>query len=131
MPQPFDFDIRDKVRPKGIREQKIEEMLEEKRFEESLKNTFRCKPIPSKVLEPQYEKINTRNLKRRQKVKEDCIEITKQREAPFSFWNRDKEKMLRKVDSEAALNEECRRASFKANPIPKACSVLIYHQKVE
>lgn len=39
--------------------------------------------------------------------------------------------MLKKVDSETALNDECNRASFKANPIPKACSVLIYKQKIE
>ncbi len=29
------------------------------------------------------------------------------------------------------LNQECQRKDFKANPIPKACSVLIYDQKVE
>jgi hypothetical protein len=36
----------------------------------------------------------TANEKRREKVKQECVEITKSREAPFSFWTRDKEKMM-------------------------------------
>ena len=31
VPQPFKFDIRDKVRPKTIRERKVEEMVEEQK----------------------------------------------------------------------------------------------------
>ncbi len=38
---------------------------------------------------------------------------------------------MRKSGSEAGLNVECQRKSFKANPIPKACSVLIYDKKME
>ncbi len=34
MPQPFAFDIRDKVRPKSIRERKVEMMIEGKKQEE-------------------------------------------------------------------------------------------------
>lgn len=30
-----------------------------------------------------------------------------------------------------AVNPECRRPDFRANPIPKSCSVLIYNQKIE
>lgn len=52
VPEPFDFDIRETTRPKTIREQKIEEMIEEKRWEDSCKNTIKSRPIPSKVLEP-------------------------------------------------------------------------------
>lgn len=79
------------------------------------------------MLQPRYEQIVSANERRRQKVKMECIEITKEREAPFSFWNIDKEKMMQKSDSAAALNQECTRAQFKANPIPKACTVLIYN----
>lgn len=52
MPRPFGFDVRDKVRAKTIRERKVEEMVTEKQVEEemALKTTFRCKPIPSRVL---------------------------------------------------------------------------------
>jgi len=77
VPQPFQFDIRDKVRPKTIREQKIDEMVEQKRVEEQVGHTFRCKPIPAHVLKPRYEQIMTANEKRRQKVKMECLEITK------------------------------------------------------
>lgn len=136
VPQPFQFDIREKVRPKTIRERKVEQMMEEKQQEEQehLNQTFRSKPIPPKVLKPQYEKINTANENRRNKVRQECVEITKQREAPFSFWERDKEKMMRRAETETSLlglNQECLRKEFKANPIPKACSVLIYDQKIE
>ena len=34
IPKPFGFDISDKVRPKTIRERKVENMIEEKKFEE-------------------------------------------------------------------------------------------------
>jgi hypothetical protein len=34
VPKPFAFDIRDKVRPKTIRERKVENMIEEKKYEE-------------------------------------------------------------------------------------------------
>lgn len=133
VPKPFGFDIRDKVRPKSIRERKVENMVEEKKYEEDqlLSHTFRCKPIPPEVLQPRYHQIMQFNEDRRAKVKQDCIEITKQREAPFSFWNRDKAKMMQKSESEAGLNAECKRADFKANPIPKACSVLIYNQNLQ
>lgn len=51
---------------------------------------------------------------------------------PFSFWDREKEKIaLRRSGTEVdGLNIECQRATFKANPIPKACSVLIYDKKM-
>jgi len=56
VPKPFGFDIRDKVRPKTIRERKVENMVEEKKYEEEqmLRHTFRCKPIPPEVLQPRY-----------------------------------------------------------------------------
>jgi len=34
VPKPFKFDIRDKVRPKTIRERKVDEMVMEKKIEE-------------------------------------------------------------------------------------------------
>ena len=46
VPEPFAFDLREHVRPKSIREQKIEQMIEEKKAAEGLDYIFRCKPIP-------------------------------------------------------------------------------------
>lgn len=39
--------------------------------------------------------------------------------------------MMRRAESTDALNAECRQPSFKANPIPKSCTVLLYKQTVE
>jgi Uncharacterised protein family UPF0564 len=109
VPKPFAFDIREKVRPKTIRERKVEIMLEEKRLKEieNCNTAFRSKPIPPEVLKPRFEAINTANEKRRERVKQECLAITKEREQPFSFWEREKDKMMRKSESEAGLNIEC------------------------
>lgn len=52
VPRPFAFDIRDKMRPKSIRERKIERMIAEKEAAETeeLKNKYRAKPIPPEVV---------------------------------------------------------------------------------
>ena len=47
---------------KGVYESmdsKVENMIEEKKYEEDalLTHTFRCKPIPSEVLQPKYHQI--------------------------------------------------------------------------
>jgi hypothetical protein len=77
----------------------------------ALTNQFRCKPIPAAVLVPRYQQILDKNEERRLKVKKESIEITKQREAPFSFWERDKHKMEKKrnPDPDEGLDIECRR----------------------
>ena len=95
VPKPFAFDIRDSVKPKTIRERKIEEMVLEKKMEEDgmVKHQFRSKPVPAAVLVPRYQSILDKNEERRMKVKQDSIAITKSREAPFDFWERDKAKM--------------------------------------
>lgn len=135
VPKPFQFDLRDKVRPKTIREKKFDSMIEALKLkeEEACKTQFKSKPIPPEVLRPRYEAINSANQRRREKVKQECVELTKKREAPFSFWEREKNRQeaLARADSEAGLNIECKREGFKANPIPKACSVLIYDRKNE
>lgn len=57
--------------------------------------------------------------------------ITKENERPFSFWEKEKIKSLERSNTEPFLNIECQRQQFRANPIPKACSVLIYDKKIE
>jgi len=48
VPQPFAFDIRDSVKPKTIRERKVEAMIYGQKAEEegALQHQFRSKPIP-------------------------------------------------------------------------------------
>lgn len=72
------------------------------------------------------------------------IAITKEREKPFDFWLRDWPKLEKKQkrarsqwddevvfdseEEEPPLNADLRKPAFKANPIPKVCSVLTYHE---
>lgn len=62
-------------------------------------------------------------------VQKNSIAILKQREAPFSFYERDKNK--KKLDPEEYLAYDLKKPSFKANPIPRACSVLIFDQMMK
>jgi len=50
------------------------------------------------------------NEMRREKVKQECIEITKANEKPFTFWTRDLAKMAEKKVASPEVNAECRRA---------------------
>jgi hypothetical protein len=106
-------------------------MVAEKRLEEDnlLKHQFRFKPIPPEVLIPRYNAIQEANEARKSEVKKNSIAITKAREAPFSFYERDKNKQ--KIDPENYVNVELKKQGFKANPLPRACSVLIYHSMKE
>ena len=56
VPTPFGFDTRDKKKTMTIREQKVEEMVREKRLLEDnlVKHQFRSKPIPPEVMIPKY-----------------------------------------------------------------------------
>jgi hypothetical protein len=71
VPLPFKFDTREAVKPKTIRERKVEAMVMEKEMEEKsmMTNQFRCKPIPAAVLVPRYQQIQDKNEERRLKVK--------------------------------------------------------------
>jgi len=67
VPIPFAFDIREKTRPKSIKEKRAELEIEQRETEEreKLNTVFRSKPIPNAVLEPRYEKIMEANERRR------------------------------------------------------------------
>ena len=59
------------------------------------------------------------------------IQITREREAPFSFWENEKKKIAAKQNAEAPVPDEMLRPQFKATPIPRSCAVNIYRQKTE
>lgn len=71
------------------------------------------------------------NEERRLRVKQESIQITKEREAPFSFWERDKIKMAKKANAEAGLVEDCKRPAFKANRMPDFSSIRIYAEEMQ
>lgn len=54
--------------------------------------------------------------------------MTKENEAPFSFWEREKVRMAQKKQMEmnAPVPAECRRPQFKANEIPPSCATTFY-----
>lgn len=98
VPRPFSFDTRDKVRPKSIRERKVDEMIELKKLEEDrlLGFRFRAKQPPKKVVMPLLQRIVTQNEQRRKEVKENSMKLLKAMERPFSFYERDKLKQQQK-----------------------------------
>jgi len=63
-------------------------------------------------------------------VKQQSLEITKQREAPFSFWEREKIRMAKKRDPDAGLVNDCKRPPFKANRMPDPSSIKIYSEEL-
>ena len=104
----------------------------EKKIEEEnmIKHQFRHKPVPAAVLIPRYQQIMDSNENRRLKVKQQSIEITREREAPFSFWEREKVRIEKKRNQQEGVNVECRRPTFKANRMPDFSSIKIYDQEM-
>ena len=109
-------------------------MVQERRLEEDalVKHQFRSKPIPPEVLIPRYQNIQEADLARRQAVRAQSVQITRQREAPFKFWEAEKQRIAKKAAAIAAAeNADPDRPAFRANPIPRACSVLIFAKKMK
>ena len=120
---------------KSIRAKRVEEMVNERRMEEeaAMTHQFRHKPVPPDVFIPRYQSLQEAEAARRANVRAQSIAITAQREKPFSFWARDRAKQQMKQDEDDLMPEEMRKIRekpFKANPIPRSCSVQIYGKKV-
>ncbi len=127
IPQPFSFTERDSgKKKKTIRQRKLDEMLEEnerKKMEPfQKKNRFKAKPVPEHIKQRDlYNEIKKEQNERRRKVKENSIAITLEREKPFSFYNRDKNK--KGVKEHCDIDRDWEEYRFKANPIKWACSI--------
>ena len=128
VPKPFGFDVRESTKPKTIRERKVEEMVALKKLEEekALKHQFKAKNPPPEVIAPKYNSILERNERRRLQVKSQSREITKKNERPFSFYERDKEKHMERLNSEQPLSEEQLKPKFKAKEIPPSVTVQMF-----
>jgi hypothetical protein len=100
VPKPFGFDIRDKQRPKTIRGEWLEAESRKKQVQddELVKRQFRSKPIPPEVLIPRYQNLLEADQARRANVRADSAAITRQREQPFSFWEREKHSQAAKKE---------------------------------
>lgn len=126
VPEPFHFEKREQGKKKSIREKWVEKVVKEKNDEEArhLNFKYKAQEIPREVLMPKYESLRKALEERSLNVKRTSMERTKQLERPFSFYIREKEK----VKKEPIPSPEY---TFKANPIPWACTVPLYDYKLK
>jgi hypothetical protein len=117
IPTPFEFDARESSKPKSIAQKRLEEDLALKKAldEAHERMQFKANPVPPNTLVPRFQQIQRDNERRRQEVKTKSVEITKQREKPFSFYARDVAKKMEKMRAASPLPQF---EQFKANPIP-------------
>ena len=87
IPKPFKFDTRENIRPKSIRERKVDEMIELKKIEEDNLLGYRFKAkVPSKeVLTPMFNDIMNKNEQRRMEVKTNSMKLLKINILKFNF----------------------------------------------
>ncbi|CAG9320755.1 unnamed protein product [Blepharisma stoltei] len=121
VPEPFEFDTREKIKPKSIRQQKLDEMVLEKKLEEEFHLKYRPKanPIPAEVLIPKYQTLLAAQEARRLEVKRNSKAITEKLQKPFNFHSKEKSK-----------NEEPKveQYKFKAKPPPPTNNLPLYNQ---
>ena len=126
VPKPFRFFNRDRRPKKTIRQQKLEQMLADKKAEEDklIQHRFKANPIPQSTTMPRYEKMKAAKEARTAEVKKASYEITKAREKPFAFYERDKDFYVKRAKAaEENIPEVMRNIKpFKAAPIPAAVS---------
>ena len=119
IPIPFTFNDREKSMT--IRQMKLLEMQKEREVEESnlIHHVFKAKPVPAAVSLPKYDMIMEANQKRREEVRTKSKEITKSREKPFSFYEKDiKIKQEKQKMAEDRSKELGKIPAFKANQVP-------------
>lgn len=124
VPQPPKFEDRER-RKKGevsIRQRRLIEMLNEEKEEEDMYRNYLIKanPVPVTTTQPLYEQLVEEQQRRSEEIKALSRKITKAREKPFSFYERNKNFHAKRA--EAAANyvpEPLREAKpFRANPVP-------------
>jgi len=131
VPKPFKFAEREEVKEMNIRQKKLNEMIEHKMLEEEnfLHHQFIANKIPKTTKEPRYEMLKFKNEERRDEVKRTSIEVTKARENPFSFYERDKDFYVKRAKaSEQHIPDTMNHKPFKANPIPWSVSTPLFHE---
>lgn len=127
IPDAPNFEKRAKSKNQSIRERKLQEMIKYNDLEDEyeMSKQFRAKPVPKSTTEPRFQRIMEANEKRRQDVKQKSIALTKQNEKPFSFYERELQKMYQPpaYDPEYdVMNYE----PFKANPVPGHAKICMY-----
>ena len=121
VPRTFKFEKRAELRPKSIREWKLEKMIEEKRLEDQLLNKhFKASRPPPEVLIPQYKNMIEKEKNRRKEVKEKSKQITKAKEKLFEFYKREERK--KQLKEQIKKEEKEQKYTFKAKNVPAECT---------
>eukprot|EP00698_Gefionella_okellyi_P004553 TRINITY_DN14173_c0_g1_i1.p1 TRINITY_DN14173_c0_g1~~TRINITY_DN14173_c0_g1_i1.p1 ORF type:complete len:514 (-),score=123.66 TRINITY_DN14173_c0_g1_i1:41-1582(-) len=122
-PVPFRFEARARSRPKMRSQVRMEEDLAMREAVEraELEKRFKAEPIPPSTLESRLKLLEEQQAQRRADVKARSIEITQQKERPFTFYYRDKQKWLDRLHKKDPEPEKY--PGFKANPIPITMSI--------
>jgi hypothetical protein len=134
VPQPFRFSERESRRKlfKNIRQQKLDEMVQEKMAEEYalVHHEFRANPIPVTTMLPRFEMLQAAQEARRVEIKQQSYAQAKARDKPFSFYERDKDLLQRRAQAAEATAAEMRKAAkpHPANPVPWSVTMPIYQQ---
>ena len=130
VPVAFEFDSREKK--VTIREKKLDQMLRELKSKDTVKKApFRANDIPRSTREPLYQRIIHASEQRRQELKRMSIAITKQKERPFSFYERDCQRASSAGAAEFQIPECMRVPPFKASIIPWKVRAPLYQEMVE
>ncbi|BDA43202.1 hypothetical protein COCOBI_04-2140 [Coccomyxa sp. Obi] len=93
----------------------------ELRAAEETSHGFRAHDLPRSTSEPRYARILEQQAERLRAYHEHSRQVLSQLEAPFSFYQRDKERAAAAAAAVAAAAEreaEIPKPSFKAKPVP-------------
>lgn len=123
VPQPFAFDSRERNKGKSIRQMKLEQYVNEIQQEEENHLNYRPtpNPVPAEVIIPKYNTLIAAQEARRNEVKMNSKKLTQEREKPFEFYIREKNK----PKPEEAKEEPYK---FKAKAPPPSNSIPLYEQ---
>ena len=104
---------------KTIRQEWLENELESKKKKEEkiMKGSFKANDIPKSTSQPLYQKILQKDEERRIANKEKSIAKTKALEKPFSFHERDLEKVRNAVNVAGEVDTEMLN-QFRARIVP-------------
>lgn len=124
VPKTFTFEKRAEMRPKTIREWKMQKMIEEKKLEESMSHQhFKAARPPPEVLIPQYKNIVEKEKRRREDIKSTSKAKTKANEKLFNFYKREERK--KQLKDEIKSQEKQFKHTFKARNVPVECATEV------
>ncbi|KAG2452703.1 hypothetical protein HYH02_002935 [Chlamydomonas schloesseri] len=122
VPKPFEFEQRERSRPKSIAKVKFEQDLAIRRAEEEAARNrkFRASPLPAAVVEPRYERMLLEaEVKRQLSHQRRLEELASMMEQPFSFFYRDQERELAREELAKAAKDPNRfQVAFRARDAP-------------